>query len=643
MDALKFFNLTLCLLMGLSGFGQKSTIDSMLYLKEVIISSNRLEKFSVGTKIQVIDSTALNQNKSGNLSILLENESSLFVKSYGLGSLATSSFRGGNASHTAVLWNGFNLNSPMNGQLDLSLVPNSFINNVNIQYGGTSALWGSGAVGGTIHLNNDVKFNNGITVSAGSSLGSFLNYGQNAEIEISKSKWVSSFKLFNVSAKNDFEYYNTQLPGSPKVKQSNAELKQYGLLAENYFRINSKQKVNLRFWYQHNDRNIPPIMLQTVNRSNQKDESYRITSEWQRAGEKVTYLARVAYFDENLIYSDYGYNYESVNRSQALIAEGESKIRLHKNHFLNTGINNTFVQAVSEGYPYKPQQNRFALFTSYRFNSTNNKFLTVVSARQEITENTLVPFTSSIGCEWMLLKWLSAKGNVSKVYRVPTFNDLYWIPGGNINLLPESGYSEEAGLLIKLASANTKINFSFEPTVFNRNMDNWIVWLPGQGYWSPQNIMKVWSRGMETRNDLTVQINKVKLKLGLLTNYVLSTSQEQITENDASIGKQLIYVPMYSGQGKISFEYKGFLLSLNQKYTGYRYTSTDNSEYLNPYWLTNIYASCKISFKKYSLNVFAQANNLLNEQYQVILNRAMPPRNYQVGISIKFHKSNNNN
>jgi len=644
MNALRLTGLSLCLVTELAGFAQETPADSALQLKEITVTGSRLENFSAGTKIQTIDSASFRQYRSASLTNLLENESPLFIKSYGLGSLATSSFRGGNAAHTAILWNGFNLNSPMNGQVDLSLVPNNFINKVSIQYGGSSTLWGSGAVGGTIHLNSNPEFGKGITVSAEASLGSYMTYGQNVQAEISRSRWISSIKLFNASAKNNFEFHNTQLPGSPKVKQSNAELQQSGLLAENYFRINTLQKINVRFWYQHNDRNIPPIMLQTINRSNQQDESYRITSEWQRSGAKTTCMARIAYFDESLVYSDYAYDYRAFNRSQTVIAEGEAKIRLHRNHFLNTGVNNTFARATADGYDGNPQQNRFALFASYRFNSKTDQFRATLSARQEITSNTLVPFTYAAGSEWILSKGFSIKGNVSKVYRLPTFNDLYWNPGGNVNLLPESGYCEEAGVLIKPIPAGRKINFSFEPTVFNRNMDNWILWLPGQSYWSPQNIMKVWSRGMETRSELGILLTgKFKLRLSLVTNYVVSTNEKGKTENDASLGKQLIYVPMYSGFGKITVDYREFSLSWNQKYTGYRYTSTDNSEYLEPYWLSALHASYKISFNKYNVTLFAQVNNLFNEQYQVLLNRAMPLRNYQAGVSFQFNKPNNNN
>ena len=626
--------------------------DSAQTLKEAVISSSRLTTFSTGTKVQVLDSAAIAQYKTGNLSDILAFESPLFIKSYGLGSLATCSFRGAGASHTATLWNGFNLNNPMYGQFDLSLFPVGFMDKVSVQYGGTSALWGSGAVGGAIHLSSEAAFDQGLKTTVSTSFGSFNSRTQNFQLSISKMKWISTAKFFNASATNNFPFYNTALLNSPKQIQSNAELKQYGLLSENYLKINEHQKLSLFFWYQFSNRNSPPLMLQQTSKANRGDESFRLSSEWQRVGNKVTYMLRSAWFDESLSYIDLASNVNSLSHSQTSITEAEAKITVNKKQLVNIGLNNTYAQATSfsvipepevEGYLGKPSQNRLAGFASYRFRSENEKLTCVVSAREEYIQNKFVPFTYSGGIEYVPIRWLSARASASKVYRVPSFNDLYWARGGNSKLLPESGFCAEAGIELKLTSDHPHIQFTFEPTVFSRNMDNWIIWLPGAAYPSPKNILNVWSRGVETRSELKVQINPVVFKISVITNYVVSTNEEAITENDASVDKQLIYVPMYSGHGKVSVEYKNISLSYVQSYTGYRYTSTDNLEYLKPYVLANMFVSYKINFHSISLDVFIQANNLFNEQYQVLRNYAMPLVNYQAGLSIHFTKPNYTN
>lgn len=622
---------------GQSAFAQNAT-DTSYQLKEVTVNSNRLTNFSAGTKVIAFDSLSFEQNSNKNLSDLLADESPLFIKSYGLGALGTSSFRGGSANHTAILWNGFNINSPMNGLLDLSLVPVSICDEVSIQYGGTSALWGSGAVGGTIHLNNAAKFNTGLTTKLNLSAGSFSNYNQQLSFQLSLKKVITSIKLYNTTAKNDFQYNNIYSINDNKVTQSNAQLKSYGLLSENYFLINNRQTINLLAWCQHTDRNIPPTMLQPTSKSNQVDKFYRFTSEYKYESRKTTTHIRAAYFNELLIFSDEVYRIDDTSHSQSIITEAEIKINLINQHFVNVGINNTFSNAISSGYPYRPQQNRIAIFASYLFSSKNEKLKATVSGRQELMQNKFVPFTFSVGADYNFTKWLSGKANVAKVYRIPTFNDLYWVPSGNPNLLSESGYSQEIGLNLHLKKNTTA--FTTNVTIFNRNIENWIIWLPGISYWTPNNVMSVWSRGMETNTTLSIKINKAKLIFSVLTNYVVSTNQQVKTENDASIDKQLIYVPMYSGMAKASLEFRGFTFSYRHNYTGYRYTSNDNTQFLNPFDLGSLYASYNLQIKNYAVDIFLQANNIWKEEYQVLLNRAMPLQNFNAGISFQFNKPN---
>ena len=76
----------------------------------------------------------------------------IYVKSYGF--LNTPSFRGTSILHTLISWNGIPINSSASGLTDLKLLPSNGFNNLGISYGGNSTIFGSGSVGGTIHLNN---------------------------------------------------------------------------------------------------------------------------------------------------------------------------------------------------------------------------------------------------------------------------------------------------------------------------------------------------------------------------------------------------------------------------------------------------------------------------------------------------------
>ena len=111
-------------------------IYDTLQLLEMEIVSTQLEQ-SGTTKTTIFDSVVRSGSELTNLAGLLADNSVVFIKSYGRGGLATASFRGTAASHTQVLWNGFQITSPMLGQVDLSLVPAVFFDEAKLQYGGS--------------------------------------------------------------------------------------------------------------------------------------------------------------------------------------------------------------------------------------------------------------------------------------------------------------------------------------------------------------------------------------------------------------------------------------------------------------------------------------------------------------------------
>lgn len=609
--------------------------DSLLRLEEVSVEANRLYNFTVGSKVQKIDQGQLQNFSSSNLSDILAQQSQVFIKSYGPGSLATPSFRGTNANHTAVLWNGFNIQQPTLGQTDFSMAPISFIDEIDIQYGGGSALYGSGAVGGTIHLNTGMQYDKGFNVTAYMGFGSFNTYNQSLRLKYSKKKWAGSIRYFNRTADNNFPFVNTSLPGAPRMRQENSKIAQMGVLQENYFKINAHQQLNLKIWLQQNDRQNPPLMSDENRRTSSVNNFLRLSSEWKRQGDRVTYFIRTAYFNELYVYKDI---IESSTTFHSSISEIESSIHLNTNQHLNIGINNTYNQAVSEGYPDAPRQNRTALFASYKIQNTAASWRSVLSAREEYFQGRLLPITPSLGVDGIVTKGISVKANVSRTYRLPTFNDLYWQPGGNPKLRPETGWSEELTVVAKPVYGKFKSNVS--ATVFNSNIRDWLMWLPSGNQWYAMNIASVWARGLEGMVKMNTVAQEWKLQLSISYSYVLSTNQKMKSVNDNSLHKQLIYVPVYSAQGNLGLTYKKNSLNYAHGYTGNRFITSDNSEILSGYQLGSLTFSKIFETQKMAFNFNLQVNNLWNTAYQSVASQAMPLRSYQVGISVNFNKPN---
>jgi len=350
---------------------------------------------------------------------------------------------------------------------------------------------------------------------------------------------------------------------------------------------------------------------------------------------------RGAFFNDIQNYNDSLIHVYALNSFRSATGEAEGKHDFNKNHHLNFGLNNTFICIKATNMPSEPKQNHTALFASYAYSGNSEKLRLNISGRQAWVPQMKIPLTYSAGINYNLFKSTSLYAQSARVYRNPTLNDLYWEPGGNITLLPENGYTHECGL--KWAYHNQYFSMSTSPSVFSSRIYNWIMWLPEGNYWKPQNIMEVWSRGFETQSDISCHINDFQLRISLLTNYVLSGNQKLRSPNDNSIDKQLIYVPMYSGYAKLDATFKKWQLIYRQNYTGYRYLTSDNSQYLEPYMLSSASLAYTVYLKNATVHFFGQCYNLFNTVYQTVALRPMPLRHFSFGTSISFNKPNINN
>jgi vitamin B12 transporter len=619
-------------------FTQAQQMDTLVNIRDVVISSSRFDQFNTGSKTRQPDSVAAITYRTQTLAELLGAQSQVYIKSYGQGSLATSSFRGAAAEHTAVLWKGFNLQSPLYGQVDLSLINSDAAENVSIQYGGNGALFGSGAVGGTIQLQSAAHYNSGLHASAGVQFGNYGHLRKQAGLSYGGKKWYNTTKWFQFDVDNDFEFNNVYLAGKPKMKQNNAHVAQQGLLNEFYINLTSAQQLNVNLWYHYAYTQIPPAMSVQQYNGFQLDENYRATAEWKMQQNNVTYMARTAYFDQSVDYIDpVDTALNGDSRAISSISELETRIKLHAKHFLNIGLNNTYVNAYSKNYKGWFDQNRIALFASYKMQDVIKKITTTVSIREEKIADTYAPVMPSFGVEWRVATGVKVFGNISRSYRVPTFNERYWITGVNRNLRPESGWGEELSIAVVKPLFKSRSMLDITLTGFSRNMQDWIIWLPSGGMeWSPQNLKKVWSRGAEAEIGLKIPFRKWQLRYHATFNYVVSTNTETGFANDGALDKQLIYVPRVTQQQQLFATFSSYHIGYLHTYTGLSYTATDNSKWLNDYVLGAITAGKEFKWKKYSLVLTAQVNNVFDVTYQAVADRPMPGRNYITAITIKL-------
>ncbi len=611
-----------------------------LQLKTVEITASKTKLFATGSRINSIDSICMIQSRSANLGEMLSAENSLFIKSYGAGGVATVSFRGTEARHTSVLWNGFSINSPSLGLYDLTLAPSFFFNRIIVKHGSSSSLNGTSSLGGTIELVNEASFNKETTISLFSEASTINSFNSQLNLITGSEKFTSHTNLFYENDKNNFSFENPFLSGSPIQEQKHAQLINYGIMQNFHFKINPSSEISTGFWYQTTHREIPPLMISAESKAEQRDSLIRIYGSFKKSFQRSALTIRAAWFDEYELYTDPVPQIYSVYKTKSLKTESEFRYYIVTKLLINTGVSYNGYRAAFKEYNGTIHKNIYAAFAGVKY-FINHDFETEITVRKEFTGNTEPPVTPSAGVEkFFFSKRLILKLRGGKNFNLPAMNDLYWNPGGNILLKPESAWSYETG--VEIFSGKNK-NLQSQFTFYSMHVDDWIQWQPTVfGYYAPFNLNKVHARGIEVEMNYKFKISYADISV--YGNYSFTRSTNKQTGNDPENeinGAQLVYIPENLASLKVLVSFKGFTFTYSHSFTGIRYTKKDNSVWLPSYLIANARIEKNFTLKKMVVNLFFTTHNVFNEQYQVIAYRAMPGRYFSLGTNITF-KTNKN-
>jgi iron complex outermembrane receptor protein len=435
---------------------------------------------------------------------------------------------------------------------------------------------------------------------------------------------------FGQSAKNNFSY----IDGATERNMSNASLSSGVGLLQVAYKADDKNVVSLTGWYQQYYREVPRALFESQSVKNQRDESLRLLADWNRTDKSVHTSVKLSYIRDYMRYQDTLALLNTKNASNQIYAEAAMRFAVGTRHriMIMAPISVQWVDSAS--ISQTNTQNRYALAANYLYSNPGGKLKVALNLRGEaVDDNSYLLPGGNIAYD--ITSWLTLKANAQKTYRVPTLNELYHNPGGNRNLLPESGWSTDAGYVFHSNSAN-RVVLNHELSVFNRVIDNWIVWFGG-AIWTPHNIATVHSRGVETDNKLTVGFGKLNLHLAVNTSYVLSTTVSSYISGDGSIGKQIPYAPRYNGQINIGFNFRQLYFNYNHTYTGYRFITVDESQWLMPYNTGNVQVLYTLPLGSNNLQCTAQCNNVWNKQYQVVNGRPMPGINWLLGLRFSIN------
>ena len=607
-------------------FGQSA---DTVYLEEVHINASAISKFGTGARVTSLDSTDLNMAQSQGIATAISGTTPIYIKSYGNGMLSTISFRGTGASHTSVRWQGVDIGYPMLGQSDLSVLPIYLNQKITLQHGSSSSLYGSGAIGGVVNLAS-YEPKAGWAATLSQEFGSFSSSFTAGQVSFANTRFSIQAKGFFTSSQNDFPYTNTTLPGAPTETQQNADYLGNGASVDTQLHIAKNGRLKIAGQYVFFDRGLQPSMNTISSSDRQIDESYRGMLAYELLNTSFDFEVKYLHLLDNI-----SFNGQRTTSNQDIISL-DFEQALGKFWYYQLGTQLKYIQVKSPFLSNEAaDESRAAIFGSLKFES--DRWQASMNMRQTFVDGYTVPFTPSAGVDYLLMKrpqhHMAIKGLTAFGYRVPTINDRYWQPGGNLDLQPEKSFSTELGIH---GGTTGNSQFNYELTGFSMWVHDWILWLPGESYWSPKNVRSVISRGLEATTSAHHPIGHNSMKWQASYSFTSSVNQTGIDELDRSVGKQLPYVPLHNANISTMFIGSSWSVGLIADYTGKRYVTTDNESDLPAYWLLNVTAAKTFKAGPVRFETYARLNNILNTTYQNIKNKAMPGFNFNLGLNLKF-------
>lgn len=594
----------------------KVDIDSVLV---------KAEKTEESVFDETVDINSDNDFQHTSTTEILDKNSTIYIKQYGKGQLASVSLKGFQASQTNMLWNGVKINSPMNGQSDLNILQIGNSNRLKI------SSENADNISGAIDLVQDFSFEPKNELSFSAAVGSFVSSAGNFSYLFSNKRWYSSSLVSYQSAKNNFSYINPSLPGNTRTKQVNAETKLFNFDQQLVYKMNSRNEIKIFAKYFRADRNLAPSLFETNATENQKDQLALGKFAWHHH-----YLNLQTEFNTAFVYQDLDYRFSQnsgIDRSIAYSWQTNFTLKNKFSEDLEYKLLASQEIETAKSVNYLEDAHRHRLLLDNEVSYTNQNFTSSLGFTEMLVNGKLSPFLPKARLIFRLYD-LPANLIVTADYqaklRYPSLNEMYWTPGGNENLMPETSHNLKLNAILARKIGNVSFENKFE--YYSIWANNYIQWQPtASNIWEPRNIGNVASRGVSNNLDVDVSLKK-----DIDLNFNFDYHFNRITNLKNS--KQLIYAPYTQINLATNFESKWFNFGFNHHYTGKRYADNNNTISLSAFYLLDFNAYKVLKFKnKDELTVGAQLNNMTNQNYYTVINRPVPGFNFEFSLKYKLN------
>lgn len=642
------------------------TASGVKTLKEVMIYPfNTQKRERIIAPAQIIDGSRLQKLNSLSVADAVRFFSGAQLKDFGgIGGLKTIDVRSMGTNHTAVFYDGFQVGNAQSGQVDLGKFSLDNIESIGLYNAQRSNIFKPAeafASGASLYLESKIpEFKDGAKTHLGARFktGSFglinpsVLWQQKISTHIGS---TLSAEITNAHGEYKFRYTNgmydtTAIRHNADINSSRIEAGLNGM-----FRDSSTWKV--KFYTYQSERGLPGAVVSNHFQNYQRlwNEDNFLQLSWQKkvnpwyelkVSAKIS-NSRSRYLDP--FYQNIEGKLDNIFRESTLYFSLSNQFKLTKNWTaaISADHKRSELKANLYHFPYPVRNNLLAVAATNiqfsRLQIQGSLLATFVEdeVKQYAGAGKKQEYTPAFNVSWqpLITEDFHLRAFYKNIFRMPSFNDLYYTFIGNVKLRPEYAEQFNVGFIyLKYHEKGFLKEFSLTADGYQNFITDKIIAVPGTNLfrWSMMNLGKVDIKGFDVVLNSGWRVaDSISFNTGLQYTFQQALN---VTPGWYSFKNQIPYIPRHSGSITAAINYQGWNLNYSFIYTGERYSQSANTaaNYV-PAWYTHDLALSKTLFsKKYGFKISGEMMNLANQYYDVVLNYPMPGRSYRISIALEL-------
>lgn len=611
---------------------------------------------TAGAPLQRMDRTDMERLGALEVADAVRHFAGVSVKDYGgIGGMKTVAVRSLGAQHTAVCYDGVAVGDCQSGQVDISRFSLDNVSALSLTIGQSDDIFQPArmlASAGVLYIETerphfgDRPFRMTARVKAGSfglanpSLSGAVRLGQKAGLSF-YGDWLRA------DGNYPFEYVN----GTKRIeaKRNNSDIQTYRGELNFYASLRGRQELRLKASLFHSERGLPGSVvydnpyaeerLYDRNYFGQLNYEVHFSPRWKlKAGGKFNYT-----WNRDTDRKAAGWQDDRFKQTETYLTAalwGEPLRGLSFSLAQDVAYNDLSTTLANCQYP-----ERYTVLTAVSAQYRHPVFrLTASLLNTYVTEQVRVGLAAddrkrlspAFSLSWRPVRsagW-RLRASYKDIFRVPTFNDLYYRLIGNTRLRSEKTRQWNVGTTWggRISTVWESLDVSVD-AYYNKVRDK-IVAVPTMFVWKMSNVGEVETVGVDVNVASAVRLTEdFRLHLSAAYNFMQA---EDVTDRDSKLWRQqIVYTPRHSGSGNLTWSTPWCELAYNVVYASERYRMPQNTadNRIRPYADHSLSLFRTLRWGRHTMKLQADALNLGGKNYEIVRFYPMPGRNYKFTVT----------